>query len=181
MSRGSSAADNYRSLWVPRGLANRPCWTCWQVTRKSVRLRVLIWLLPRPTTAGETSIVALLLTAIDKSVRRHRSLVPLGDPVDRLHCSIIACLFRRSKGVEGNIRIGNRVDRKANRKICSYILQEDNLFPWFTVIESMTLAANLKIGRKSHTYRQFMVSRRRIRREGQSWTVDFMNSCKSFR
>lgn len=48
--------------------------------------------------------------------------------------------------------------RKANRKVCSYILQDDNLFPWFTVLESMTLAARLKIGNKSHTYRQFMVS-----------------------
>lgn len=60
--------------------------------------------------------------------------------------------------MEGTIRIGNRNARKANRKVCSYILQDDNLFPWFTVLESMTLAARLKIGNKSHTYRQFMVS-----------------------
>lgn len=66
--------------------------------------------------------------------------------------------FRRNKGVEGTIRIGSRTNRKANQKICSYILQDDNLFPWFTVLESMTLAASLKIGNKSHTYRQFMVS-----------------------
>lgn len=71
--------------------------------------------------------------------------------------------FRRNKGVEGTIRIGSRTNRKANQKICSYILQDDNLFPWFTVLESMTLAARLKIGNKSHTYRQFMVSSRHFR------------------
>lgn len=64
----------------------------------------------------------------------------------------------RNNGVDGTIRIGNGVGRKANQKVCSYILQDDNLFPWFTVLESMTLAARLKIGNKSHTYRQFMVS-----------------------
>lgn len=67
----------------------------------------------------------------------------------------------RNKGVEGSIRIGNRVGRKANKKLCSYILQDDNLFPFFTVLESMTLAARLKIGTKSYTYRQFMVSKTR--------------------
>lgn len=41
----------------------------------------------------------------------------------------------------------NDLDSKKYRKLCSYILQDDNLFPWFTVHESMTIAANLKISR----------------------------------
>lgn len=35
-----------------------------------------------------------------------------------------------------------------NRKICSYILQDDNLFPNFTVQENMIMAARLKISKQ---------------------------------
>lgn len=31
------------------------------------------------------------------------------------------------------------------QKLCSYILQDDNLYPFFTVNETMMIAANLKI------------------------------------
>lgn len=86
-------------------------------------------------------------------------IIPDGFVQSPLSClpSVFPLLLSRNNGVEGTIRIGNRVGRKANQKMCSYILQDDNLFPWFTVLESMTLAARLKIGNKSHTYRQFMV------------------------
>ncbi|CAD7079005.1 unnamed protein product [Hermetia illucens] len=50
-------------------------------------------------------------------------------------------------GVSGQISIAK--NGKESRKICSYILQEDNLFPLFTVQETMILAATLKISNKS--------------------------------
>lgn len=34
---------------------------------------------------------------------------------------------------------------RKGQKLCSYILQEDNLYPFFTVNETMLIAANLKI------------------------------------
>lgn len=34
------------------------------------------------------------------------------------------------------------------QKHTSYILQDDNLYPWFTVHEAMTVAANLKISKE---------------------------------
>lgn len=34
---------------------------------------------------------------------------------------------------------------KDAKKLCSYILQDDNLYPFFTVNETMMVAANLKI------------------------------------
>ena len=43
------------------------------------------------------------------------------------------------------------LSNKKCRKLCSYILQDDNLFPWFTVLESMNIAANLKISRDAMT------------------------------
>ncbi|XP_058446480.1 ATP-binding cassette sub-family G member 1 isoform X2 [Malaya genurostris] len=45
-------------------------------------------------------------------------------------------------GVKGSLNIGNTVE---GNKLCSYILQEDNLHPFFTVHEIMTMACDLKI------------------------------------
>ncbi|XP_058819185.1 ATP-binding cassette sub-family G member 1 [Topomyia yanbarensis] len=45
-------------------------------------------------------------------------------------------------GVKGSLNIGNTV---GGNKLCSYILQEDNLHPFFTVHEIMTMACDLKI------------------------------------
>lgn len=56
------------------------------------------------------------------------------------------------EGVEGEINIGHCT--KTNKKICSYILQDDNLFPWFTVEEVMLLAATLKISKESMCLRE---------------------------
>jgi ATP-binding cassette, subfamily G (WHITE), member 1 len=50
----------------------------------------------------------------------------------------------RTDGVKGVIDMGNKTSTEAN-KLCSYILQDDNLYPFFTVNETMMMAANLKI------------------------------------
>lgn len=47
---------------------------------------------------------------------------------------------------------------KKYSKLCSYILQEDNLYPGFTVYESMLLASNLKIADISHEEKNIIVS-----------------------
>lgn len=48
--------------------------------------------------------------------------------------------------MNGIVRMNNiPLDSKKYSKMCSYILQEDNLFPTFTVYETMLMAANLKI------------------------------------
>lgn len=45
------------------------------------------------------------------------------------------------------------------QKLCSYILQEDNLYSFFTVNETMLIAANLKISSRcmSHKDKQILV------------------------
>lgn len=52
------------------------------------------------------------------------------------------------------IKLGSR---KYARK-CSYILQDDNLYPAFTVYETMLLAANLKIAGISTGEKKIIVS-----------------------
>lgn len=42
-------------------------------------------------------------------------------------------------GVSGKIEIGKA------RKLCGYIMQDDHFFPYFTVEETMLMAATLKI------------------------------------
>lgn len=44
-------------------------------------------------------------------------------------------------------------------KNCSYILQDDNLYPNFTVHETMVLAANLKIANMSIDEKNLIVSK----------------------
>lgn len=53
-----------------------------------------------------------------------------------------------------DIKLG---DPKYSKK-CSYILQDDNLYPFFTVHESMMLAANLKIADMSTDEKNLIVS-----------------------
>lgn len=53
-----------------------------------------------------------------------------------------------------DIKIGSS---KYSRK-CSYILQDDNLYPQFTVHESMMMAANLKIAGISRDEKNLIVS-----------------------
>lgn len=43
-------------------------------------------------------------------------------------------------------------------KLCSYILQDDNLYPAFTIYETMLLAANLKIADISTAEKSIIVS-----------------------
>jgi ABC-type lipoprotein export system ATPase subunit len=45
--------------------------------------------------------------------------------------------------------MNDKILNKKSRKLCSYILQDDNLLPNFTIQEIMTMAANLKISNKS--------------------------------
>lgn len=54
--------------------------------------------------------------------------------------------FRR-RGIGGNAQMSNvEILNDSYGRDCSYILQEDNLYPEFSVQETMMLAANLKIG-----------------------------------
>lgn len=53
-----------------------------------------------------------------------------------------------------DIKLGSN---KYSRK-CSYILQDDNLYPQFTVHESMMMAANLKIAGISCDEKNLIVS-----------------------
>ncbi|XP_055589767.1 ATP-binding cassette sub-family G member 1 isoform X2 [Uranotaenia lowii] len=48
-------------------------------------------------------------------------------------------------GVKGSLNIGSGTGSIGGQKLCSYILQEDNLHPYFTVQEIMTMACDLKI------------------------------------
>lgn len=60
-----------------------------------------------------------------------------------IHCFFSDC---RKGDVNGSVRLNNiPLGSKKYSKMCSYILQEDNLFPSFTVYETMLMAANLKI------------------------------------
>ncbi|XP_055712989.1 ATP-binding cassette sub-family G member 1 [Phlebotomus papatasi] len=61
------------------------------------------------------------------------------------------------KGVEGHVMFldgKNPVKLKGSR---SYILQDDNLFPWYTVNETMMLACQLKVANTSQQSRQKMI------------------------
>jgi ABC-type multidrug transport system ATPase subunit len=66
-----------------------------------------------------------------------------------------------TKGVKGDLSINGKSLNRKSRKLCSYILQDDNLLPNFTILESMTMAANLKISNKSMNRhdKQTLVSR----------------------
>ena len=52
-----------------------------------------------------------------------------------------------------------KVTDKEYRNQCSYILQEDNLYPTFSVQETMMLAASLKVRGISSEEKQQMVSK----------------------
>lgn len=66
--------------------------------------------------------------------------------------------YRRAN-VDGVVQMNNiPLGSKKYSKLCSYILQEDNLYPGFTVYESMLLAANLKIADISHAEKNIIVS-----------------------
>lgn len=68
-------------------------------------------------------------------------------------------MFSR-KGVTGEIAINGQssVGLNVDRKQCSYILQDDNLYANFSVRETMTLAVNLKIAGKSELDKSKLVS-----------------------
>lgn len=74
-----------------------------------------------------------------------------------LFLSLVSC---RKTGVDGTVQINEIAlgSRKYSRK-CSYILQDDNLYPAFTVYETMLLAANLKIAGISTGEKKIIVSR----------------------
>lgn len=59
-------------------------------------------------------------------------------------------------------------------KKCSYILQDDNLYPNFTVHETMVLAANLKIADMSIDEKNLIVSKhKKIKRSNHSKFIEW--------
>lgn len=65
----------------------------------------------------------------------------------------------RKTGVKGDVCMNNaKLGGKKYRKLCSYILQDDNLYPTFTVQETMMLAASLKIAGVSIEEKELMVN-----------------------
>ena len=67
-------------------------------------------------------------------------------------------LFHRTQGVKGVLDMGQEHGGQF-QKHTSYILQDDNLYPWFTVQEAMSVAANLKISKDcmNHDEKQNLV------------------------
>uniref|UniRef100_A0A1B0CMJ5 ABC transporter domain-containing protein n=1 Tax=Lutzomyia longipalpis TaxID=7200 RepID=A0A1B0CMJ5_LUTLO len=61
------------------------------------------------------------------------------------------------KGVEGNVMFTNGKNAVKLKSSRSYILQDDNLFPWYTVNETMMLACQLKVANVSSQSRQKMI------------------------
>lgn len=51
---------------------------------------------------------------------------------------------------------------KKYRKACSYILQDDNLYPTFNVQETMMMAASLKIAGVSQEEKEIIVMQMRL-------------------
>ena len=70
-------------------------------------------------------------------------------------CNIFRC---STKGVKGDLDLGKKSSNSA-QKLCSYILQDDNLYPFFTVNETMLIATNLKISSRcmSHNDKQILI------------------------
>lgn len=68
--------------------------------------------------------------------------------------------FFSKSGVDGDINISKKENNneKHGRRMCSYILQDDNLFPLFTVQETMEQAADLKLDNVSIKEKQKLVS-----------------------
>lgn len=62
-------------------------------------------------------------------------------------------------GVGGSIHMNDvKLGNPKYAKKCSYILQDDNLYPAFTVHETMLLAANLKIADMTVDEKNLIVS-----------------------
>lgn len=56
-------------------------------------------------------------------------------------------LHYRRQGIGGHAQMNNvEILSTSYGRDCSYILQDDNLYPDFSVQETMMIAANLKIG-----------------------------------
>lgn len=64
----------------------------------------------------------------------------------------------RRNGITGEVNI-HKVQPGGSkyRKACSYILQEDNLYPTFNVQETMMMAASLKIAGVSQEEKEIIV------------------------
>lgn len=68
-------------------------------------------------------------------------------------------LLCSQSGVGGSIHMNDvKLGSQKYAKKCSYILQDDNLYPNFTVHETMILAANLKIANMSVDEKNLIVS-----------------------
>lgn len=72
--------------------------------------------------------------------------------------SVYSSAFRKS-GVDGKVQMNEiKLGSSKYTRKCSYILQDDNLYPAFTVYETMLLAANLKIAGISNGEKKIIVS-----------------------
>lgn len=60
---------------------------------------------------------------------------------------VFSVMIFSTKGVGGNIQFGDSPTK--SRKLCCYIMQDDHFHSWFTVEETMLLAAQLKISNDS--------------------------------
>lgn len=65
----------------------------------------------------------------------------------KLCSSNFSYIMYSTKGVNGNIHFGD--SQTKSRKLCCYIMQDDHFHSWFTVEETMLLAAQLKISNDS--------------------------------
>jgi ABC-type multidrug transport system ATPase subunit len=56
--------------------------------------------------------------------------------------------------VKGVLEMGKNSRGNTGQKLASYILQDDNLYPFFTVNETMLIATNLKISSRSMSQKE---------------------------
>lgn len=79
--------------------------------------------------------------------------------VGKKNSFLLISIASRQTGVSGQVKMNNvSVSDKKYRRQCCYILQEDNLYPTFTVQETMILSASLKISGISTEEKKQIVS-----------------------
>lgn len=81
----------------------------------------------------------------------------------------------RCNGVKGYINLfDKKFGNKKYHKLCSYILQEDNLYPNFNVQETMMFAASLKIAGIGKEEKELLV-KKHLKNINQLNIVTFFN------
>lgn len=89
----------------------------------------------------------------------HLKCTALSDCQIEVFIHLFVLVSNRTQGVKGVLEMGHKDSGQNAQKMCSYILQDDNLYPFFTVNETMTIAANLKISSRcmSHDEKQILI------------------------